>query len=160
MAPGTLEESTIEALHEQVASLEADSAQMTCIECAIHGDLNLSNILVERGTGDLRIIDFADGRIGLGIDDLATVYCTVSSMRAARGKPGLALGSFLDQLVDAYGQNQREAKWRLMCIMCHLRLVLSYLSFLQKGFSSRSAERAYAQLSQASLRWLVNKARA
>lgn len=157
MAPGTLDEATVEALHEQVATLEANCVGTTPALCAIHGDLNLSNILVERGSNSLVIIDFGDGRLGLGIDDVATLHCTVSSMRAARGRPGRVLDLFLDELLDAYGQDKLDAIWRLMCIMCHLRLVLSYISFREQGRFARSSERAYAQISRASLHWLVNE---
>jgi hypothetical protein len=158
-APGLLGESLANALHERIEVLECRSTSANSVLCAIHGDLNLSNVLVESGSGHLVIIDFGNGRAGLGIEDVATVYCTVLAMRTVRGRWSSALDAFLAGLLDAYGQNALASNpmWPLMRIMCYLRLVLSYLDFKKRGQFSWLSERAYRHITHGSLQLLTNE---
>jgi Ser/Thr protein kinase RdoA (MazF antagonist) len=158
-APGLLRESLVSALHDRIEMLEGRSTSANSALCAIHGDLNLSNVLVESGTGELVIIDFGNGRAGLGIEDVATVYCTVLAMRTVRGRSGRALDEFLAGLLDAYGRNALASNpmWPLMQIMCYLRLVLSYVDFKKKDKFSWLSERAYWQITRGSLQLLANE---
>jgi hypothetical protein len=157
IAPSLLAPPLVNRLHDRIAALERSSTAASNKLSAIHGDLNLSNVLVERGTGELVIIDFGNWKTGLGIEDVATVYCTVHSMIVAKRRSAKALAEFLVAFVDAYGRNQLEPNpmWPLMQIMCYLRLVNSYFDFKEKGKFSWLTGRAYWQISRGSLALLA-----
>jgi hypothetical protein len=158
MAPGLLPESLAHALNERIATLQEAAVSTNTLLCDIHGDLNLSNVLVEKGTGDLVIIDFGNGRAGLGIEDVATVYCTALSIQSANRRSARALDRFLQELLNAYGNDASESNslWRLMLVMCYLRLVLSYVVFHKNNRFTYLTGRAYRQIAHGSLHLLAN----
>jgi hypothetical protein len=159
MAPRLLRQSLADSLGQRLTTLERASTTPSNALCAIHGDLNLSNVLVEKGTNDLVIIDFGNGRKGLGIEDVATVYCTILAMRTVRGRSARGLDGFLAGLLDAYGPSASALNpmWHLMQIMCYLRLVLSYIDFKKRLRFSWLSERAYWQITRGSLQLLANE---
>ena len=124
--------------------MESDGAAVE--QTRIHGDLNLSNILVLKN-GNFAVIDFGDSRPGLCLEDVGIAYHNlylVSELKRARGANAL-MHSFL----GAYVAGDRAYKRCLLPFR-----VKACLIQIARAISLQKPSRSTKRLLQANLQWL------
>jgi hypothetical protein len=123
--------------------------------CTIHGDPNLSNLLVT-SDGTLVVIDFGDARLGISLEDIAVVWQAIWSIGQCHRQSAASLQGFLSQMTCGYDMALDELLlFQLLRVEAALRLVQGTLTLTSCGLSRyASAGRAYRAMAAASLRWL------
>lgn len=115
----------------------------------IHGDLNLSNLLVLKD-GRLSVIDFADSRAGIGLEDFAVVYQNVWLAGQCRKNCKRESAAFLEAFLNGYRPQLRVDDPVFTCFRIGAALVnvLSTISGgVRRGHASTFLKR--------NLRWMA-----
>ncbi len=96
---GTYGRNRVESIIQLVEKQSATNDRLAVAR--IHGDLNLSNLLVLTD-GRLSVIDFADSRAGIGLEDFAVVYHNVWLTGVCRRHCRAKVAAFLAAFTEGY----------------------------------------------------------
>ncbi len=121
----------------------------------IHGDLNLSNVLVA-SDGKLFLIDFGDTRFSLPLEDFVSVWHTIWSLSRLSRRRRLQLDPCLARLVEEY-----SSKGASVLSALEFRFLRRVRALIQVLVGVRDASRydrfgmqANKRLADVSRRWL------
>jgi hypothetical protein len=150
-------------LEDRVRALAAEYKDLCRSErvsvSRIHGDLNLSNVLVERETGDLVVIDFGDARDGMSLEDFVTVLHTSVTLLGQGHERDADKIPFARGLAEGYGiEINGDSLVGLLRTMCAVRLIQSYHEFRKRNrFSGFMTDWEYRRCAANSLHWLTHQ---
>lgn len=106
--PSWLDPATAARIEDAIArfasSIPEDSRSRPAI---VHGDFNLSNVLVA-ADGTLYVIDFADARAALAVEDLTNIWHTVEGVGRLSRRHEIFAKAWLDGLAEGAGIDPRE----------------------------------------------------
>jgi hypothetical protein len=124
--------------------------------CTIHGDLAPANLMIGPD-GDLVVLDFADSRDGLAIEDLVRLWHELWSISQTTPYRRRTLTPAIEALTGAYGDsglNASDPAFVLCRCLNALSLILAFKMFGRyygiSGYFSASSQSA------ANTRWLDN----
>lgn len=144
--PGLIDDCVRERIQEVVAGARRQCPAAFTGVSRTHGDLNLSNLLVLRN-GCVSIVDFADSRIGLGLEDVGNVYHNLSLLGAVR--PGVrgTIRRLLSAFSEGYGLRGEESALN----MCRIQAALVYVLSVAASDNAGGVRR---KMLKANLKWL------
>lgn len=153
--PNALNSRALSALETHFQRLVSDPTLADATAVArIHGDLNLSNVLVTQ-SGELIVLDFGDHRIGLALEDLVLCWHTIAMMGCTSHRRKLLLQATCKAMLDGYGLCADIADSVLFRSLRYWQALVYILGSvnLRPGLSLRGWS-AQSQMVRANCRWL------